>query len=272
MRNHGVSVAPEPVACPGVAGNCDLLRRLAESHHERCAAVGIAGTDGMLNATAVGLVIDVWRNGPVEDMHASKRGPSDAAMFAESTELHGEAVKALTAANRAFGLIDFEKHLLDRTRPWAGSGGRTLAELGRGHLGAYRRHVKERTNLLMSIDAHTCVDDALELFLVPTAIMYGRDHRGMPEWPTIIERIGILLHNPGHPMWRESSRGAEALSTVPISTSIDEIVAALGTRPASLPTDVLQWLSDHVLYCAGPPYSPQWRTIQATDPSDPSRA
>jgi hypothetical protein len=120
---------------------------------------------------AVGLVIDMWRNGPVEDMHAGQRGPSDAAMFAESTELHDKAVRALTAENRAFGLIDFEKHLLDRARPWAGTGGRTRAELGRGHLGAYQRHVKDRINLLIGIDAHTCVDDALELFLLPTAIM-----------------------------------------------------------------------------------------------------
>jgi hypothetical protein len=40
---------------------------------------------------AVGLVIDVWRHGPVEDMHCGKRGPDDAAMFAESTSLHEQA-------------------------------------------------------------------------------------------------------------------------------------------------------------------------------------
>jgi hypothetical protein len=55
---------------------------------------------------AVGLVIDVWRNSPVEDMHCGKRGPDDAAMFAESTSLHEQAVTALTAANRPVGLLE----------------------------------------------------------------------------------------------------------------------------------------------------------------------
>ena len=69
-----------------------------------------------MSALAVGLVIDVWRNGPVEDMHCGERGPDDAAMFAESTALHEQAVTALTAGNRPTGLLQFEEHLLDRQR------------------------------------------------------------------------------------------------------------------------------------------------------------
>jgi len=104
-----------------------------------------------VNAMAVGLVIEVWRNGPVEEMHASGRGPRDAAMFAEFTALHNEAVKALTAEDRNFGLIDFERQLLDRSRPWAGTGGRTVKDLGYGFLGHYARHVKDRTNVVLAI-------------------------------------------------------------------------------------------------------------------------
>jgi hypothetical protein len=48
----------------------------------------------------------------------------------------------LTAANRAFGLIDFEKRLLDRTRSRASMGGKTLKDLGCRFLGEYDRHVK----------------------------------------------------------------------------------------------------------------------------------
>lgn len=94
----------------------------------------------------------------------------------------------------------------------------------------------------------------------------------MPEWRTIVKRIETLLHNPTHPMWRKPGRGAEAISMLPESTSIDEIVAALSTRPASLSTEVLEWLSDHLLYCAGPPHGPQWSMIQAAAPRDPGRA
>jgi hypothetical protein len=148
---------------------------------------------------AVGLVIDVWRNGPVEDMHCAKRGPSDAGVFAESTSLHDQAAKALAAEDRPIGLLEFEDHLLDRGRPWAGTGGKTLKDLGYGFLGQYRRHVKDHVNTLLDLSQHTCVADPLEPLLIATALTYGRNHKGMPKWPVIVERIGILLANPAHP-------------------------------------------------------------------------
>jgi hypothetical protein len=86
----------------------------------------------VLSAMAVSLVIDVWRNGPTEDMHCGRRGPSDAAMFAESTSPHYQAVKTLAAGDRPIGLLEFEDHLLDRERSWAGTGGKTLKDLGGG--------------------------------------------------------------------------------------------------------------------------------------------
>ena len=105
------------------------------------------------------LKIEVWRNSPVEDVHAGRRGPSDAVMFAESTALHQEAVRALTADRVEYGLIDFEKHLLDRSQEWAGTGGKTLRELGHGFLGHYDKHVKGCTNALLSLLKHTCVEN-----------------------------------------------------------------------------------------------------------------
>ena len=100
-----------------------------ESHHKRCAKAGISGPEMVLSTMAVGLVIDVWRNGPTENIHCGKRGPSDAAMFAELTSLHDQAVKTLAAGDCPIGLLEFEDHLLDRGRPWAGTGGKTLKDL-----------------------------------------------------------------------------------------------------------------------------------------------
>lgn len=136
----------------------------------------------MLSATAVGLVIEVWRSSPVENMHASQRGPSDAAMFAESTALHTVAVTALTAPRRIAGLLGFDKHLLDRERPWAGTGGRTFPELSYGFLGEYRRHVKDRVNAMMALADHTRVPAQLRLetYLISRALIYGGDHKEMP--------------------------------------------------------------------------------------------
>ena len=256
QRPGGAVLKP---GCPGSRRNCELLSRLNEDHAERCREAGIVDPDAMLSAAAVGLVIEVWRNGPVEDMHAGRRGPSDAAMFAESTALHASAVTALTAPNRKVGLLDFEEHLLDRDRPWAGTGGRTLPDLGYGFLGDYRRHVKDRINALMALADHTCVPAPLETYLIPRALMRGRDHMGMPGWLAIVHRIGVLLADPDHPQWRDDRRGYQALDELTAQvTSIGDLTAILLTNPSNLPQDVLDWLSDHLLYSAGPPYGPGW--------------
>ncbi|MFB4269639.1 hypothetical protein [Nonomuraea sp. GTA35] len=234
---------------------------LDELHSHRCEEAGIVGAEAMVNAMAVGLVIEVWRNSPVEAMHASQRGPDDAAMFAESTALHDRAVFALREEDRAFALIDFERHLLDRTRPWAGTEGKTLKELGYGYLGVYARHVKDRTNALMSLARHTCVDGAFEVYLVNRALGFGRDHKGMPGWRVVVERIAVLLADPNHPAWHGSERGERALAEMPPSTPpIDDLAEVLLSTPYELPHDVLGWLSDHLLFCAGPPYGiSSWR-------------
>jgi len=236
-----------------------LLLSSQEAYRERFGKAEISGHEAVVSAMAVGLVIDVWRNGPVEDMHCGKRGPDDAAMFAESTSLHDRAVTALTAGNRPIGLLEFEDHLLDRGRPWAGTGGKTLQDLGYGFLGQYRRHVKDHISTLLDLSGHTCVADPHEPFLITTALRYGRHHKGMPKWPVIVERIGILLADPADPAWGKDGRGAQALAEMPRETPTPEgLTAALLSAPSSLPVTVLEWLSHHLLCCAGPPYSLRW--------------
>lgn len=103
---------------------------LESLHSKRCGELGIAGDEALVQAAGVGMVIEVWRNSPVEAMHGGRRGPNDAAMFAESTALHREAVQALNADRVEFGLIRSEKLLLDRSREWAGAGGKPVKEFG----------------------------------------------------------------------------------------------------------------------------------------------
>lgn len=253
------------ISCARSSRNCELLIGLDNLHTSRCEESGITDADAILNATAVGLVIEVWRNGPVEDMHSSRKGPTDAVMFAESTALHAEALNALTAKNQNFGLIDFEEHLLNRGRPWAGTGGRTLRDLGYGFLGEYDRHVKNRTNALLGLSNHTCVREPLQVYLVNRALTYGADHKGMPEWSVIVQRIGILLANPSHSEWRDPSRGAEALADMPAATPpIGQLTTVPLKNPSALTVDVLEWLSKYLLHCAGPPYGPSWEDHQTT--------
>lgn len=240
--------------CNGTPQNCELLTALAALNRDRCTESGLTDPDAVVSAMAVGLVEELWRNGPVEAIHSSRHGPNDAAMFAESTALHTEAIHALASPQRAAGLLDFERHLLDRERPWAG---RTLRDLGYGHLGDYARHVKDRTNTMLGlVNNHTCVDDPLEVYLVNRALTFGRDHKGMPGWQIIVDRIGTLLQEPDHPAWRDDTRGADAIAQMPTEiVSIDILRAALLDRPSNLSDEVLAWLSEYFLYSAAPPYS-----------------
>lgn len=171
-----------PAPCLGDPHNCGLLLSSWESHCERCAKAGISGPKAVVSAMAVGLVIDVQRNGPVEDMYCAKRGPSDAAMFAESTSLHDQAIKALAAGDRPIGLRQFEDHLLDRGRPWVGTGGKTLKDFGYRFLGQYRRHVKDHISTLLDLSHHTCVADPARTPPDRHRLRYGRNHKGMPKW------------------------------------------------------------------------------------------
>jgi hypothetical protein len=261
-RAHVVPVpegeAGADTACQGLPSNCAVLSQAADMHVERCERAGVTNRGELLSAAAVGLVVQVWRNSPVEEMHAIRRGPSDAAMFAESTALHEVALAALTADDRSTGLFDFEDHLLDRDRPWAGAGGRTLTDLGYGYLGAYRQHVKERINVLISLGRHTCTPDPLETVLLPSALSDGIDHKGMPAWPVIVQRIALLLADPDHPQW-PNDRGHQALNQMPPQvTSVAELTAGLLIKPSAFPQEVLDWLSQHLLYCGGPPYRSAW--------------
>lgn len=200
--------------------------------------------------------MEIWRNGPVEDMHASRRGPSDAAMFAESTELHARAFEVVRSDDQAMALLDFEDFLPERSRVWAGTGGRILRDLGYGQLGAYDRHVKDRVNALLSLRKHTCVANPWGAYLLGRAVTHGREHLGMPDWPKIVDRVRLLLEDPSHPAWRGAEKGERAVNRMPESTPpLKELTALLLERPALLPVEVLEWLSDHFFYCAGPPYS-----------------
>jgi hypothetical protein len=208
--------------------------------------------DTILSAAAVGLVELVWRNSPLEEMHAGGglrgRGPSDGEMFAESVALHRVAKAALP---REFGLLEFEDHVLDRHRPWA-AGGRTLQEMGCGSLGAFTKHVRARTNALLAIR-----DDGYRLllgYLIMVTRLYGRDHYGMPRWPAIAGSVRELLLTPGHPGWLGDSPGQErdtALAVAPPGTPLPEALhRALLDRPDTLPVPVLDWLAGWVMRLA----------------------
>jgi hypothetical protein len=211
-----------------------LMQRWAEWERE-----GIGpDDDSIMDAAAVGMVIEVWRNSPVEDMHASRRGPTDAEMFAESVALHRVAKAALDSGGH-YAIFDFEHHVLDRQRPWAG-GGRTLQQMGYGHLGELTKHVKERSDALVSLDRNYG-RRALLAYLVSKAVLFGPHHRGMPTWPRIVSNICDMVANPDEARWR--GEGAVSLAAAPAGLpSLPLLRQKLLERPDELPLPVLDWL------------------------------
>ena len=193
----------------------------------------------ILDVAAVGLVEKVWRNSPLEDMHASRRGPSDGEMFAESVALHRVARDALASGTNA-ALLEFERHLLDRNRHWA-AGGRTLQEMGYGHLTAFEKHVKTQTNILMTINDDDGRDVLLKYLIAFTAL-YGNQHYRMPRWTVIVSGVRDILQDRAHPAWY--GRGNEVIAAAPSQTpTIDDLCQALIDAPEELPLPVLDWLT-----------------------------
>ena len=204
--------------------------------------------DTIVSAAAVGVVELVWRNSPLERMHAGGGlrglGPSDGEMFAESVALHRFATAALP---REFGLLEFKDHVLDRHRPWA-AGGRTLQELGYGSLGAFTRHVKKQTSTLLALSGDG--DRLLLGYLITLTRLRGHDHYGMPRWPAIAASVRELLLTPGHPAWLAEARDT-VLAVAPPGTPLpDALHRALLDGPDMLPLPVLDWLADRVMYPA----------------------
>lgn len=234
---------------PGGDGRRGELAALVGSQWPAWEREGIGpDEDTILSAAAVGLVELVWRNSPLERMHAGGGlrglGPSDGEMFAESVALHRAAKAALP---REFGLLEFEDHVLDRHRPWA-AGGRTLQEMGYGSLGAFTRHVKGQTSTLLTIR-----DDGYRLLLgyrITVTRLRGRDHYGMPRWPAIAASVRELLLTPGHPAWLARARDT-VLAVAPPGTPLpDALHRALLDGPDVLPLAVLDWLADRVMFPA----------------------
>jgi hypothetical protein len=229
------------------------LRQLVESQWSEWEREGIGpDEESILGAAAVGLVEEVWRNSPLEDMHAGGGmrgcGPTDGEMFAESVALQRVGKAALP---REYGLLEFEDHVLDRNRPWA-AGGRTLQEMGYGHLGAFRTHVRGRTNALLSLRRHGY--RLMFGYLVARTKFSGDDHYGMPRWPGIAVSVRELLLTPEHPAWLSDSptqRREEALAVAPTGTPPpDRLYRVLLDGPDKLPLAVLDWLTEQVMFNA----------------------
>jgi hypothetical protein len=224
-------------------GNAEIIANLAGRWPEwELQGIG-PGQESIVRAAAVGMVFNVWRNGPLEDMHGGggKRGlgPSDGEIFAESVSLHRHAVHVLRSGERHM-MLEFEQIVLDRNRPWA-AGGRTLQVMGYGYLGEFAKHVRSRINALLSL--HRIYGQKVMLgYLIAQAGPVREFHFGMPRWWQIVDNVDWMMRHSAHPRWRDYVEAAPEQTP-----SVDELCTALRAAPDRLALPVLEWLTSNCI-------------------------
>ncbi|MFI8080613.1 hypothetical protein ACIF6L_07490 [Kitasatospora sp. NPDC086009] len=187
-------------------------------------------TEVLVDAAAVGLVADVWRNGPLDATHAAGTGPSDGEIFAQSVDLYRAARAALLSARDGGPeeLLVFQAIASDVRLRWAGGSSFTLLACGEptdefcqdidNRLWFTGKQMKElgwRTSLM-----HRAM----------SAVVKTPGHFGMPGWPavaaTALRRIDTLDRT-------------DAPGTLHDLAAVE---VALREAPDRLGADALDWL------------------------------
>ncbi|OCC07660.1 hypothetical protein [Streptomyces sp. PTY087I2] len=189
--------------------------------------------DALLSAAAVGLVVDTWRKGPLDAIHAAADGPSDGEIFAQSVDLYRRARAALTAAreNGPEALLAFVAVASDVDLPWAGGSSFALRTVSKP-VAEFVQQVDDRVRFTARVMREQGWRAAL-LHRALSAAVKASAHFGMPRWPTTVASVAERLAE------LDRSNAPEALADL---TSVE---TALLEAPDRLGVDALEWISRH---------------------------
>ncbi|MFJ3616210.1 hypothetical protein [Streptomyces hydrogenans] len=226
----------------------EQLRASVAWGRQRLEEMGVfAAEDGLRWAAAHGLVLWVWRNGPIEDAHASRptsrrKNLSDGEMFARNTWLTRQAFDVLGSDDR-YRLYKLEDVILDRDTVWPGCGG-TLTDFGWGFLGEIQKHVKKRIDQLAYVEEEVGPEDFL-VFAGAPQIGTHVDHYGMPLWPACVEAALLRLRGGDEEFWSKWGELMERVGPAPDSVTADLDTAGklLLESPWELGSEVLGWFA-----------------------------
>ncbi|MFD0043170.1 hypothetical protein ACFVIZ_36625 [Streptomyces anulatus] len=189
--------------------------------------------DVLLSAAAVGLVVDTWREGPLDAIHAAADGPGDGEIFAQSVDLYRRARCALTAAQEdgPEALLAFVAVASDVDLPWAGGSSFALRTVSES-VAEFVQQVDDRVWFTAKVMREQSWRAAL-LHRALSATVKASAHFGMPRWPTtvasVLERLAEL----------DRSTAPEALA------DLASVETALLEAPDRLGVDALDWISRH---------------------------
>ncbi|WP_105976000.1 hypothetical protein [Streptomyces geranii] len=187
-------------------------------------------TELVVSAAAVGLVAVAWRDGPLEEICETERGPGPGDLFAQGIDLYRRARAALLAAreNGPEALLAFQAVAADVNLPWAG--GSTFTLRGSGEpTEEFVQNVDDRvwytSKIMRDQDWRTGV-----LQRATSAALTDVAHFGMPGWPAVVAAALDRL---------ASLDRSEAPETLADLTAVE---AALRDAPDRLGVDALDWI------------------------------
>lgn len=196
----------------------------------RALAVNFASEpDTLGDLASIRLTVSLWRDSPLEQVHAEEGEISNAEMFRCSVATyrmvrHHVRPPELDWAALLEALID-----PDRTLP----GGRTVGDLLDGRFEAFTAHVSDGVRV--------CQGSDVGRFLLAAAADAGRNWvhwYGTPWWPLAVDRLGQEADDAKSP----GSLKCVALGIAgPTRAERSEVLEGLRSRPEDLSVPILNW-------------------------------
>ncbi|MFI6883507.1 hypothetical protein [Streptosporangium canum] len=208
----------------------DMLAAAAQMIHQMY-GIDPEDEEALLNAAAVGLVLEAWRNSPLEDIHASPTGPTDGEMFAQSVYLYCKARQALKSARKGNfrPLSALVGAMTNPDRPWAGRSSFTLRRSG-ADLAEFQEHVENRIWYTTSLIEKQGWREALMQRAVSASA--ASHHFGMPRWSDHVDAA------------MNSMKDIDPETTPTALIDHEEVRRALLEEPDRLGAEALEWLID----------------------------
>ncbi|MFE6164264.1 hypothetical protein ACFQ7F_35700 [Streptomyces sp. NPDC056486] len=215
---------------------------------QRLEEMGVFTTqDGLRWAAAHGLVLSVWRNGPIEDAHASRptsrrKALRDGTMFARNTWLTRQAFDVLGSDDQ-FRLYELEDLVLDRDMIWPGCEG-TLTDFGWGFLGEIKKQVKQRIDMFRHFEKILPPDDFL-VFAGAPRIGTHDDHYGMPKWSACVDAAIHRLRGGDEEFWHARGDLMTHIgpAPAPVTADLEATRNLLLESPWELGAGTLDWFA-----------------------------
>ncbi|MFE5971919.1 hypothetical protein ACFQ64_07170 [Streptomyces sp. NPDC056460] len=219
------------------------MQNLVEGSRAVLGHFGLATDDCevLLSAAAVGLVLDAWREGPLDEIHAHEEGPSDGEILAQGVDLYRRARKALLAARDEGpeALSAFVAVAADTRLRWAGDSAfilrRMTGEPDDGLVTEFVRHLDNRVWYTAEMMRAAGWRGAL-LHRAASAVWKAPMHFGMPAWPSVVDAVITRL-----------SRLDRTGAPEPLA-DLDAVERALREAPDRLGVTALDWMAQRGLF------------------------